>query len=51
MVDSREADDDELIGRRTVMPGGRERFTTMGESVLAAVKRSGVMKLSGRIRS
>ena len=42
VVDSREADDGQLIRRRRSCPGCGKRFTTVEEAVLAVVKRSGV---------
>ncbi|MFC7245671.1 transcriptional regulator NrdR [Catellatospora aurea] len=42
VVDSREADDGQLIRRRRHCPECGKRFTTVEESVLAVVKRSGV---------
>jgi len=41
-VDSREADDGQLIRRRRSCPQCGKRFTTVEEAVLAIVKRSGV---------
>jgi len=41
-VDSREADDGQLIRRRRACPECGRRFTTVEEAVLAVVKRSGV---------
>jgi transcriptional repressor NrdR len=42
VVDSREADDGQLIRRRRACPECGKRFTTVEEAVLAVVKRSGV---------
>jgi transcriptional repressor NrdR len=42
VVDSREADDGQLIRRRRSCPECGKRFTTVEEAVLAIVKRSGV---------
>ena len=42
VVDSREADDGQLIRRRRHCPQCGKRFTTVEEAVLAVVKRSGV---------
>jgi transcriptional repressor NrdR len=42
VVDSREADDGQLIRRRRACPECGRRFTTVEEPVLAVVKRSGV---------
>jgi len=42
VVDSREADDGQLIRRRRACPRCGKRFTTVEEAVLAVVKRSGV---------
>ena len=42
VVDSREADDGQLIRRRRACPQCGRRFTTVEEAVLAVVKRSGV---------
>ncbi|GAB3644652.1 transcriptional regulator NrdR [Glycomyces tarimensis] len=41
MVDSREAEDGKIIRRRRVCQECEKRFTTVEESVLAVVKRSG----------
>jgi transcriptional repressor NrdR len=41
VVDSREADDGQLIRRRRACPECGKRFTTVEEAVLAVVKRSG----------
>src|SRR5436305_12605536 len=42
VVDSREAEDGQLIRRRRSCPECGRRFTTVEEAVLAVVKRSGV---------
>ena len=42
VVDSREADEGQMIRRRRSCPSCARRFTTVEESVLAVVKRSGV---------
>jgi transcriptional repressor NrdR len=42
VVDSREADDGQLIRRRRSCPECSRRFTTVEEAILAVVKRSGV---------
>jgi len=42
VVDSREADDGQLIRRRRSCPECGKRFTTVEEAILAVVKRSGV---------
>jgi transcriptional repressor NrdR len=42
VVDSREADDGQLIRRRRSCPQCGKRFTTVEEAILAVVKRSGV---------
>jgi transcriptional repressor NrdR len=42
VVDSREAEDGQLIRRRRACPECGRRFTTVEEPVLAVVKRSGV---------
>jgi transcriptional repressor NrdR len=42
VVDSREADDGQLIRRRRSCPRCGKRFTTVEEAILAVVKRSGV---------
>ncbi|HZN18845.1 MAG TPA: transcriptional regulator NrdR [Micromonosporaceae bacterium] len=42
VVDSREAEDGQLIRRRRACPECGRRFTTVEEAVLAVVKRSGV---------
>lgn len=56
VVDSREADDGQLIRRRRACPECGKRFTTVEEAVLAVVKRSGVTepfsrtKIAGGVR-
>ena len=56
VVDSREADDGQLIRRRRSCPECGKRFTTVEETVLAVVKRSGVTepfsraKIAGGVR-
>ncbi len=56
VVDSREADDGQLIRRRRSCPECGKRFTTVEEAVLAVVKRSGVTepfsraKIAGGVR-
>src|SRR5437899_4298518 len=42
VVDSREADDGQLIRRRRACQDCGRRFTTVEEAILAVVKRSGV---------
>ena len=42
VVDSREAEDGQLIRRRRACPECGRRFTTVEEAILAVVKRSGV---------
>ena len=42
VVDSREADDGQLIRRRRACPECGKRFTTVEEATLAVIKRSGV---------
>ena len=42
VVDSREADDGQIIRRRRSCPQCGKRFTTVEEAILAVVKRSGV---------
>ena len=42
VVDSREAEDGQIIRRRRACPECGKRFTTVEEAVLAVVKRSGV---------
>ena len=50
VVDSREADDGQLIRRRRSCPECGKRFTTVEEAVLAIVKRSGVTEPFSRIK-
>ena len=50
VVDSREADDGQLIRRRRSCPECGKRFTTVEEAVLAVVKRSGVTEPFSRIK-
>jgi len=50
VVDSREADDGQLIRRRRSCPECGKRFTTVEEAVLAVVKRSGVTEPFSRMR-
>ncbi|GAB4047936.1 transcriptional regulator NrdR [Catellatospora paridis] len=50
VVDSREADDGQLIRRRRHCPECGKRFTTVEESVLAVVKRSGVTEPFSRLK-
>ncbi len=50
MVDSREADDGQLIRRRRSCPECGKRFTTVEEAVLAVVKRSGVTEPFSRTK-
>lgn len=50
VVDSREADDGQLIRRRRSCPGCGKRFTTVEEAVLAVVKRSGVTEPFSRTK-
>ncbi|WP_144118873.1 transcriptional regulator NrdR [Catellatospora sichuanensis] len=50
VVDSREADDGQLIRRRRHCPECGKRFTTVEESVLAVVKRSGVTEPFSRVK-
>jgi len=49
VVDSREAEDGQLIRRRRSCPECGRRFTTVEEAVLAAVKRSGVTEPFSRV--
>jgi transcriptional repressor NrdR len=49
-VDSREADDGQLIRRRRACPECGKRFTTVEEAVLAVVKRSGVTEPFSRTK-
>ncbi len=50
VVDSREADDGQLIRRRRSCPECGRRFTTVEEAVLAVVKRSGVTEPFSRTK-
>lgn len=50
VVDSREADDGQLIRRRRHCQGCGKRFTTVEEAVLAVVKRSGVTEPFSRTK-
>ncbi|MDM4723226.1 transcriptional regulator NrdR [Micromonospora sp. WMMA1363] len=50
VVDSREADDGQLIRRRRSCPECGRRFTTVEEAVLAVVKRSGVTESFSRTK-
>ncbi|MEV0729116.1 MULTISPECIES: transcriptional regulator NrdR [Polymorphospora] len=50
VVDSREADDGQLIRRRRSCPECGKRFTTHEEAVLAVVKRSGVTEPFSRLK-
>jgi len=50
VVDSREADDGQLIRRRRSCPECGKRFTTVEEAVLAVVKRSGVSEPFSRVK-
>jgi transcriptional repressor NrdR len=50
VVDSREADDGQLIRRRRACPECGKRFTTVEEPVLAIVKRSGVTEPFSRTK-
>ncbi|MEQ4303178.1 transcriptional regulator NrdR [Plantactinospora sp. B6F1] len=50
VVDSREADDGQLIRRRRACPECGKRFTTVEEPVLAVVKRSGVTEPFSRTK-
>jgi transcriptional repressor NrdR len=50
VVDSREADDGQLIRRRRHCPECGRRFTTVEEAVLAVVKRSGVTEPFSRAK-
>ena len=50
VVDSREADDGQLIRRRRSCPECGKRFTTVEEAVLAVVKRSGVSEPFNRAK-
>ncbi len=50
VVDSREADEGQLIRRRRSCPECGKRFTTVEEAVLAVVKRSGVTEPFSRTK-
>lgn len=50
VVDSREAEDGQLIRRRRACPECGRRFTTVEEPVLAVVKRSGVTEPFSRTK-
>jgi transcriptional repressor NrdR len=50
VVDSREADDGQLIRRRRSCPECGKRFTTVEEAVLAIVKRNGVTEPFSRTK-
>src|SRR5262245_49811011 len=50
VVDSREAEDGQLIRRRRACPECGKRFTTVEEAVLAVVKRSGVTEPFSRFK-
>jgi transcriptional repressor NrdR len=50
VVDSREAEDGQLIRRRRACPECGKRFTTVEEAVLAVVKRSGVTEPFSRTK-
>jgi transcriptional repressor NrdR len=50
VVDSREAEDGQLIRRRRHCPQCGKRFTTVEEAVLAVVKRSGVTEPFSRAK-
>ena len=50
VVDSREADDGQLIRRRRSCPECGKRFTTVEEAVVAVVKRSGVTEPFSRTK-
>lgn len=50
VVDSREAEDGQLIRRRRACPECGRRFTTVEEAVLAVVKRSGVTEPFSRLK-
>ena len=50
VVDSREAEDGQLIRRRRSCPECGRRFTTVEEAVLAVVKRSGVTEPFSRAK-
>lgn len=50
VVDSREAEDGQLIRRRRSCPQCGKRFTTVEEAILAVVKRSGVTEPFSRAK-
>jgi transcriptional repressor NrdR len=50
VVDSREAEDGQLIRRRRSCPECGKRFTTVEEAILAVVKRSGVTEPFSRLK-
>ena len=50
VVDSREAEDGQLIRRRRACPVCGRRFTTVEEAILAVVKRSGVTEPFSRVK-
>ena len=50
VVDSREAEDGQLIRRRRSCPECGRRFTTVEEAILAIVKRSGVTEPFSRVK-
>jgi transcriptional repressor NrdR len=50
VVDSREAEDGQLIRRRRACPECGRRFTTVEEAILAVVKRSGVTEPFSRTK-
>jgi transcriptional repressor NrdR len=50
VVDSREADDGQVIRRRRSCPQCSRRFTTVEEAILAVVKRSGVTEPFSRAK-
>jgi transcriptional repressor NrdR len=50
VVDSREAEDGQIIRRRRSCPECGRRFTTVEEAVLAVVKRSGVTEPFSRLK-
>jgi len=50
VVDSREAEDGQIIRRRRSCPECGKRFTTVEEAVLAVVKRSGVTEPFSRVK-
>src|SRR5215204_6812545 len=50
VVDSREAEEGQMIRRRRACPECGRRFTTVEEAVLAVVKRSGVTEPFSRLK-